>query len=110
MLIVEPITLVSVVLAQHIRDLGGASIEVRNAEEAIDVLMANDAMAVVFAELDLPGPINGLGLVHWIGQHRPHIRIRVTSTSRRGQMPADYISKPYELGEVARELVGLLAD
>lgn len=48
------------------------------AQQAIDYLEKHNA-AVVFSDIDMPGPMNGIGLARWVLKNRPGTRMILTS-------------------------------
>ena len=67
----------------------------------------------VFTDIQMPGSIDGIGLVQWIRRERPHLYVVVTSGGMRPEevwaeigTATDFVSKPYNLLEVG----GRIAD
>jgi DNA-binding response OmpR family regulator len=115
-LVVEDEALVRMVIADHLRDTGYEVAETRSADEAV-VLMENGLRVdVVFSDVNLPGTLNGIGLVRWLRNHRPETPVLLTSGAITTQdVPADLRStcelllKPYDIDEVVRRIEPLLA-
>jgi CheY-like chemotaxis protein len=115
-LVVEDEALVRMVIADHLRDTGYEVAETRSADEAV-VLMENGLRVdVVFSDVNLPGTLNGIGLVRWLRDHRPETPVLLTSGAiTRQDVPADLrgtcelLLKPYDIDEVVRRIEPLLA-
>lgn len=115
-LVVEDEALVRMVIADHLRDTGYEVAETRSADEAV-VLMENGLRVdMVFSDVNLPGTLNGIGLVRWLRNHRPETPVLLTSGAITTQdVPADLrgtcelLLKPYDIDEVVRRIEPLLA-
>jgi two-component system, response regulator PdtaR len=79
-----------------------------NAEDAISTLERADGyVSAVFTNVNLPGPMDGLDLAHYVSRRWPSIGLLVTS----GHVPnrpvagqGRFLSKPYDLGHVVHEV------
>src|ERR1017187_8269176 len=78
-LVVEDEPLVRLGAVQAIEDAGFEVIEAANADEAIRILENRSDIRVVFTDIQMPGSIDGLKLVHAVRNRWPPIRIIVTS-------------------------------
>jgi DNA-binding response OmpR family regulator len=114
-LVVEHDVLVRTLVAAYLRECGYAVVEARNGEEAIAILRADLPVDVVFAEVGLPGEIDGFGLAQWVRRERPGIKVLLTSGANRtanvagelcGQGPV--MAKPYDHAELARRIRSLV--
>jgi len=96
-LVVEDEVLVRASAATHLRQVGYEVLEAINADEALRLLQRVE-VDVVFADIAMPGNIDGLGLTQWLRAHKPHIKTIVTSGL---QQPSGgfgmFLSKPYRL-------------
>ena len=110
-LVVEDDLLVRSVVAASLRDSGLEVIEANSADEALRVLQAEVPVDLVFSDINMPGSIDGVGLAQWLRRERPQARIILTS----GTPPPDlgelgpFLAKPYDLGELERRILALLA-
>lgn len=112
-LIVEDETFARLYAAQLFEDEGFAVIEVDKAEDAVAALGAHPEIALLFADIRLPGDMNGLALAGYARSMNPGIPVLLTSgyaqpldldIPRRGK----FLAKPYtahKLLETARELL-----
>jgi CheY-like chemotaxis protein len=90
-------------------------VEAANATAAIDLLVANKAISVMFTDVDMPGGIDGLELAALVRGRWPPVVIIVTSGLHNvdvSRLPARarFLSKPYDPAVVVnsiREMVSL---
>jgi DNA-binding NtrC family response regulator len=78
-LLVEDDALVRFALAAALAEVGIIAIEAGNSLEALNALSATDDIQVGVTDIDMPGSVNGLGLVRWLREGRPYIRIVIIS-------------------------------
>jgi len=80
-LVVENDVLVRTALSQYLRDCDLRVIEAANADEAIIVLQEPDlAVDVILSNAQMPGPVGGFGLSHWVKSHKSEIPIILFGT------------------------------
>jgi DNA-binding NtrC family response regulator len=100
-LIVEDEALIRFCMIDMLSDAGFRVFEATNAEEVIDILRAEASrIDVLFTDVNMPGPINGMELAHFVRRHWPRIALLVTS----GKVPAAaerplgsrFLQKPYD--------------
>ncbi len=110
-LVVEDEVLVRMVLAEHLRECGYRVIEASSAEEAVQIIETDQAVAILFTDVHLSGAMNGFALSRWAKQARPGIKVIVTSgTERAAQEASDlcddepYLLKPYDPAALLREI------
>lgn len=115
-LVVEDEALVRMVIADHLRDTGYEVAETRSADEAVALMEKGLRVDVVFSDVNLPGTLNGIGLVRWLRNHRPETPVLLTSGAITPQdVPADLrgtcelLLKPYDIDEVVRRIEPLVA-
>jgi CheY-like chemotaxis protein len=112
-LVVEDDFLLRLDAVQTIEEAGFDVLEAANADEAISILEVRSDINVIFADINMPGSMDGLKLAHAVRGRWPPIKIITTSGHVRVKnedLPAGgrFISKPYSLGYVTgviRELV-----
>jgi CheY-like chemotaxis protein len=113
-LVAEDDILIRNPLAEYLRDAGYLIVEAANAEEAIALFASKIPIDVVFSDMQMPGPMDGLGLARWIRRHHPGVRIAVTSGAGPEAGAADvaeaFLVKPYHVAEVAARIGRLLAE
>lgn len=111
-LVVEDEPLVRTTAAEIFAGAGYRVHEACNAAEAVAILQARPDIGTVFTDIEMPGELNGLGLVATICKHWPHLRVLVTSGL---SLPADralpigvgFIDKPYRGKQVLAEFQAL---
>jgi CheY-like chemotaxis protein len=114
-LVVEDEILVRTVIAAYLRDCGFDVVEAGNAEEAVRVLEASIRVDIVFSDVNMPGSLDGFGLVQWLRRERPGLKIILTSGAAQAVKDASdlcahvpILAKPYDYAELARQLRALL--
>lgn len=111
-LVVEDDVLVRAAAAQYLRGCGFAVLEAVNVEEALDVLQADRLIRVVFSDVKLPGPRNGLDLMGLVQSEFPDVKVLLTSGVSPYPDPLNgvmLLKKPYFLFEVERQIRMLMA-
>jgi CheY-like chemotaxis protein len=108
-LIVEDEVLIRMGAVQMVEDAGFATLEARNADEAIGILESRPDVRAVFTDINMTGTMDGLKLAHAIRGRWPPIHLIVTSgvnVPNREQLPANgrFIRKPYGAEQVAAAL------
>jgi CheY-like chemotaxis protein len=92
--------------------LGYAIREAENAERALVILETGEPIDLVFADIVMPGKLDGYGLARTVRERWPAIRIVLTSgfpgTRHDGDVAAvadiPLLTKPYRRNELARTL------
>ena len=114
-LVVEDDELIRMNAADMVRDMGLEAVEAVDADHAISLLEAIPEITVVFTDIQMPGPMDGLRLVAIIRDRWPPVALLVTS----GQvapptvgMPigAQFISKPYMPHQLKSHLSSLTGE
>lgn len=113
-LIVEDELLVRMNMAMHLEEEGFNVAEAADAEEAIRLLEANDAIQLIFTDIDMPGSMDGLKLSAYVRGRWPPIHIIVTSGKRLVEITdlpdgSVFFSKPYQLDAVTSTMREMLA-
>jgi CheY-like chemotaxis protein len=111
-LVVEDEILIRSAVAEFLRGAGYKVIEAANAAEAVAVFASGTQIDLVFSDINMPGPMDGFGLVGWITDHHPGIQVILTSAishaRRAGEIGVDFLRKPYRLAEAVRRIGSLL--
>jgi CheY-like chemotaxis protein len=113
-LIVEDEFLLRMDAVDMIAAAGFEVVEAANADEAIEILEARPDITVIFTDIQMPGPMDGLKLARAVRGRWPPIKIVATSGHLHVSeidLPdgGRFLSKPYSSNEVAdvlRELTG----
>jgi DNA-binding NtrC family response regulator len=105
-LVVEDENLVRICVAMQLQEAGCAVIEAEDAAEAFREFEAHSGITTVFTDINMPGPFDGLSLVHKVFQLRSSVQLILTSG--RGsplghEMPAGahFLPKPYDCTSLA---------
>lgn len=90
-------------------------IEAETAEEAQGVFASGTDVDIVFADVQLPGGIDGFALADWVKETHPHVPVLVTSgsfslRSSDNVVGRHFIPKPYIFYRVERRLRELLGE
>ena len=99
-LVVEDELLIRMCAACCLTDAGFDVIEAADVEEAMQALEARGDVVLVFTDVNMPGPRDGLDLAWELSRRRPEIPVIVTSgkaTPRDDQIPSGgrFLAKPY---------------
>ncbi len=112
-LVVEDDILVRIMVAEELREAGMRVIEAATADEALEHLGAGIPIDFVFADVELPGSMNGIALARLLQATFPDIKLLMTS----GRLPAHetaslrpFIAKPYEIADLVARIRAALAD
>jgi len=114
-LVVEDEFLQRMDIVEQLEEAGFKVFEAENATRAIELLVANKSISVMFTDIDMPDGIDGLKLAVAVRDRWPPIKIIVTSglhTIDIGKLPVEgrFMSKPYNPAAVIstiREMVSL---
>ncbi|HWE99701.1 MAG TPA: response regulator [Caulobacteraceae bacterium] len=113
-LIVEDEGIVRLDAAETLREAGFRVVEAADAREAMQVVEARGDIDVMFTDVNMPGPMNGLELAHRVRRSRPDIRVILTSGAMRippQEIPDDgvFVRKPYSPEIIARTVRRMVA-
>jgi CheY-like chemotaxis protein len=94
---------------------GFDAIDASGADEAIAILEARKDISLIFTDIQMPGSMDGLKLGHCVKDRWPPIKI--TATSGRAKISekdfpegSRFLSKPYVMAEITREIHQLIAE
>lgn len=113
-LVVEDEQLVLMNALDIVTDAGFEAVEAKSADGAIRILASRDDIRVIFTDINMPGCMNGLNLVHAVRRKWPLIQFIVTSAYMNvdeSALPAGgrFFAKPYRPSQIARVLRELAA-
>lgn len=99
-LVVEDEPLIRMVAADALTDCGIMAWEAGDSDEALVMLGEHPNIGLVFTDINMPGPMNGLGLAHEVNLRRPDVGLIVTSgavTVADCDLPdsGTFLPKPY---------------
>jgi CheY-like chemotaxis protein len=108
-LVVEDEPIIRMNAVHVVEDAGYDVIEASNADEAIVLLETRPEIRVVFSDIEMPGSMDGLKLLHTIRERWPPV-ILILSSGRVSppveEMPSEtvFLRKPYIGGELLKVL------
>jgi CheY-like chemotaxis protein len=113
-LVVEDEALVRMGIVDELEDAGFEVFEAANSVVAIEILIANPRIDVMFTDVDMPGGVDGLKLAASVRDRWPPITIIVTSGLRvvaTESLPvrAKFMPKPYNPDVVVRSIREMMA-
>lgn len=99
-LVVEDEFLVRLVISDALREAGYRVIEAVDADDAAAVLASGVPVNLVFSDVQMPGSMDGLGLLSLIRQTYPGLRVVITSgrlqpTLALAHAATEFLPKPY---------------
>ena len=110
-LVVEDHNEVRALAKSLLEDLGHEAIVAANAEEALAVLRRDTPIDLLFCDVVLGGPIDGIKLSHYAGELRPGLKVLLTSgypdlVHGRASGFA-MVPKPYQQADLAAKIAAL---
>jgi CheY-like chemotaxis protein len=116
-LVVEDDVLIRMPIASYLRDCGYRVIEAADGDEALAVLaQAEINVEILLTDAEMPGVLDGFGLLKWVRENRPDIRAILAGTPSRAVSAAGglceetpWVVKPYQPQTVHDHIRGLLA-
>jgi len=121
-LVIEDDPGVTTVVSDGLRELGYHVVHVANGEEALRRLDDPDPVDLVLSDIVLPGGLSGLDIQDAFRQRRPALRFlfmsgyaqdeidRRDSHACEGRAPVYVLRKPFQLTDLADEIIEALAD
>jgi len=108
-LVVDDEPLIRLYAVDVLTDAGFEALEAADAEEALALLADNKAITVLFTDINMPGPLNGLELARKVHDLRPDVQLIITSGKERPDRSAipdrgTFLAKPYQ-GSVVAALI-----
>jgi CheY-like chemotaxis protein len=108
-LVVEDEPLVRMVAVEAIEAAGFRAYQAKDADEAIRILERNYDIRFVFTDINMPGSMDGIRLVHCVRDRWPPIQFIVTSgrlKCGKAELPLGsvFVSKPYSPEEIVRKI------
>lgn len=105
-LVVEDEVLIRALIADELRAEGFLVIEAATADQALSYFQAGVHVDLVLTDIEMPGSINGVGLIQRLRVVAPNLPTVLTSGISPDAHEADaFVSKPFD----AREMVALIA-
>jgi len=109
-IVVEDEPIIRMVAETVLCDCGFQVFVATDADEALRILESEAAhIQVLFTDVNMPGPMNGLTLAHYVRRQWPWISELITSgrgSSANTNMPegSRFIAKPYDLNKVVNQI------
>jgi CheY-like chemotaxis protein len=97
-LIVEDEVLTRMALAENLRDAGYSVVEASSADDAMAYLNTGSQIDLVFADIQMPGSMDGLELARRLRVERPSLPVILSSAGTA--RIANFITKPYRMEQV----------
>lgn len=112
-LVVEDEILIRLAVADFLRESGYRVLEASSAIEAQKALASAEAIDLVFSDVTMPGPMDGLDLAAWIRGAHPDVAVILTSgvasvVPAAKQAVAAFVEKPYSFEALAAQIKRLL--
>lgn len=107
-LVVEDEPLLRLVVCDLLRAEGVVVVEASNAAEAMDALAAGLAVDLVFTDVRMPGPFDGLELSRRVRAAYPGIYLVVTSGHLDSALVGEgivFVPKPYQPSDVVKVIL-----
>lgn len=113
-LVVEDEGLIRMDALDALEGAGFNMLEASNADEALHILSSHDDIDVVFTDVNMPGSIDGLGLMRRISDERPEICMIVASGMERPAQSSlaprtRFFAKPYVFDRIVEAINALRA-
>jgi CheY-like chemotaxis protein len=110
-LVVEDELLLRMMIAEALRDAGLEVVEAGSADEALAIL-ESVTVDLVFADVRMPGTMDGIGLMKVLRKSRPDLKLAVAS-GYSPDWPSPnlvdaFIGKPYDVERAVRRIKSLL--
>lgn len=116
LLVVENDVLIRLAVAEHLRGRGFTVIEAASGAEARAVLASGTPVDLVFSDIDMDGPSDGIELARWAGSELPDLPVVLTSGMPRaeaaiaaaGVSVAGFVAKPSRYEDLEALLARLI--
>jgi len=113
-LVVEDEVLVRLMAVELLQDAGFRVIEACDADEAMTILDSNVQCDVIFSHVNMPGSIDGIGLVGYAKHAYPTVPVILTSGGVPAHVlseaaPAAVVPKPYAELDLTRAIARALS-
>ena len=113
-LVVEDEAIIRMGAVEMLEGAGFTVLEADNAHEALKILETRDDIGAVFSDINMPGTMDGLRLVHAVRGRWPPIHLILTSglvSPTLEELPVNgrFIGKPYDAENVIATIRELFA-
>lgn len=108
-LVVEDEALIRMEIVSELEDAGFKVFEAAHADAAIEILIGNVNIRVMFTDIDMPGGMDGLKLAAAVRDRWPPIKIIVTSghqtiNTKNLGVEGRFVQKPYNTRQVVQSI------
>jgi CheY-like chemotaxis protein len=105
-LVVEDELLVRMMAAHALREVGCEVVEAANGAEAIEFIQSGAPVDLIFTDVRMPGPVDGLALLAFAQETIPHVPVIVSSGHLDPELAleagaAAFLPKPYQADDLA---------
>jgi two-component system, response regulator PdtaR len=99
--------------ADTLEEAGYQVIEAANADAALAIFQQRSDVSVLFTDIQMPGPLNGLELARLVHQRWPDVLFLITSGNAwppQSAIPDDgrFLHKPYRAAQMVGEIDALV--
>lgn len=96
-------------LAEFLRKAEFTVIEAGSAYEALTVLKVRSDVALVVTDLNMPGALDGAGLIRQLRKSYPAVKVVVASAFQTSEPVEATVAKPYDLERVLEVIKSVLS-
>ncbi len=113
-LVVEDSPIIRMGAVDIVLSVGYEALEAEDADEAIRILESRDDIDLVFTDVQMPGTMDGIKLIHYIRERWPPIKLMVASGMailNQSSLPvgSEFFAKPYDDMVITRTMARMLA-
>jgi CheY-like chemotaxis protein len=103
----------------QINSLGYGTIEANGPAEALEIISSPDSFDLLFSDIVMPGPIDGVELAHLARARRPGLKVMLSSgfpdlksgrSSEDSYEQGQILKKPYRRSELQDALQSILGE
>jgi signal transduction histidine kinase/ActR/RegA family two-component response regulator len=118
-LVVDDDDLVRKTVTTQMNSLGYSTIEASGPAQALEIVAGTESFDLLFSDIVMPGPIDGVELAHLAHEQRPDLKIMLSSgfpdlksgrCSEYPEVPWQILKKPYRRSDLQRALQGILGE
>ena len=111
-LVVEDEALLRMYVADLLHDAGFDVVEAGNANDALEAMELRGDISVLFTDIQMPGPLDGVELARKVHEQWPNVLLLITSGDRRlskAEIPdhGHFLAKPYAAQELVKKIDAL---
>jgi CheY-like chemotaxis protein len=117
--VVDDDDLVRKTVTTQMNSLGYSTIEASGPAQALEIVAGTESFDLLFSDIVMPGPIDGVELAHLAHEQRPDLKIMLSSgfpdlksgrCSEYPEVPWQILKKPYRRSDLQRALQGILGE